>query len=141
MKNVLCCDVSTPKAITATVFRLAFGLSLVLMGLAHYMTIEGYKGLVSSNLGQLEPLGVLWAYILPALLIIGGVCMLLKKYCDIGAWSISLALGSIPVGLLLKAVLGGVSTADLMPMVNSSLIWILVYLIIKHTCCDASHKH
>ena len=137
-KTTLCCDVSTPKGIVCTVLKIAFGLSLILMGVANYMTMDGYKAMVSSDLAQLEPLGQLWAYILPGLLIIGGVCMIIKKYPEIGAWATTIALGSIPVGLLLKAVLGGVSTAELMPMINAAFIWIIAYVMVRKCCYIAT---
>ena len=57
------------------VLRWSFSLSLVFVGLAHYMQFESFKAMVSGGLGPIGVLGLLWAYVLPALMIIGGVSL------------------------------------------------------------------
>lgn len=130
------CCTKSPKCAAALALRLAFGLSLLLIGLAHYMTMAPFKGMVMSGLGPLEPLGALWALVLPALMIVGGALITVNMYMEIGALVAGVALASIPVGMLLKPILGGVALPDVMPAVINSFIWLIVYaLVVKMSCC------
>ncbi|PIR51027.1 hypothetical protein COU78_02600 [Candidatus Peregrinibacteria bacterium CG10_big_fil_rev_8_21_14_0_10_49_24] len=95
-----------------------------------------FKGMVMSGLGPLEPLGALWALLLPALMIVGGALITVNMYMEVGALAAGVALASIPVGMLLKPILGGVALPDVMPAVINSFIWLVVYaLVIKMSCC------
>jgi uncharacterized membrane protein YphA (DoxX/SURF4 family) len=117
--------------------RLSFGLSLLLVGVAHYMGLQGFTLMVSDGLGPLTPLGMLAAYILPALMIVGGGLLVLGMYTDVAVWASGIALAVIPVGVLLKPVLSGVSLADIMPAVINTYIWLLVWAFVvkcTHTC-------
>jgi hypothetical protein len=131
------CDLKSPKAGAATALRLSFGLSLLLVGIAHYMSLEMFSGMVSDGLGALTILGTIWAYVLPALMIVGGALFAVGMYYDVASWVTGLALGSIPVGMLLKPVLSGVALPDVMPMAINAFIWILVYVMVVKlcTCC------
>ncbi|OGJ66971.1 hypothetical protein A3B61_02995 [Candidatus Peribacteria bacterium RIFCSPLOWO2_01_FULL_53_10] len=94
--------------------------------------------MVSDGLGAVSLLGSLWAYIMPALMIIGGALLVADKRRDIEAWATGLALGSIPAGMLLKSVIGGLSLADTMPAAINAFVWILVYgLVVKMSCCGS----
>jgi len=121
--------------IASLLLRLGFGISLLLVGLIHYMTFEPFKGMTAEGLGALEPLGTLWAFILPALMIVGGALLAIGKYKDIGAWCAGIALGSIPVGMLLKPVLSGVALPDVMPAAINAFIWLIVYALVVQCCC------
>ena len=137
-----------PKCIASLVVRVSFGLSLLFVGLVHYMNFAAFKGMVSEDLGALSLFGTLWAYILPALMIIGGALLVIGMFLDIAAWTAGLALASIPAGMLLKSVLSGVSMANTMPAAINAFIWLIVYLIVvkssagccsggKDSCCSA----
>lgn len=131
----------TPKAAAAMCMRISFGVSLLLVGLTHFMTIDAFKGMAMDGLGALEPLGALWAYIMPALMIVGGALIAIGMYLEIGAWAAGIALGSIPVGMLLKPVLSGASLADMMPAAINAFVWLLVYMfVIKFSSCCGSCK-
>jgi uncharacterized membrane protein YphA (DoxX/SURF4 family) len=115
--------------------RISLGVSLLFVGLNHYMTMDGFTGMVSGGLGPLTPLGTIWAYVLPGLMVVGGALLALGMYMDIGSWAAGIALASIPMGLLLKSVVGGVPLTDVMPMVHTTFIWILVYYFAVKSCC------
>lgn len=129
-----------PKAIAGLVLRLTFGLGILLVGLVHYQGISGFTGMVSQGLGPLSGLGTLWAYILPGLMVVGGALIVLRKYCHIATWCVTVALGSIVVGMLLKPVLSGnpAMLGEVMPAVNNAFIWLIFYGVMKKfSCCDS----
>jgi len=131
-----------PKCIASCIVRVSFGLSLLCVGLIHYMTFTAFKGMVSEDLAALSMLGTLWAYILPALMIVGGALFVIGMFMDVAAWAAGLALASIPAGMLLKSVLSGVSIATTMPAAVNAFIWLLVYLVVVKSCasCCAGGK-
>lgn len=131
----------SPKAAAALCARVSFGVSLLLVGIVHFMTIDAFKGMAMDGLGALEPLGALWAYVLPALMIVGGALIALGMYMEIGAWTAGIALGSIPAGMLLKPVLSGASLADMMPAAVNAFVWLIVFmLVIKFNSCGGPCK-
>lgn len=114
----------------------SFSLSLIFVGLTHYMTIDSFRIMVSDGLGPLAPLGTIWAYVFPGLLVIGGLLLLIGKYMDIGVWAVGLALGSIPAGMLLKPLMSGVGLSEMMPPAINAFIWILVFMwVVKCGVC------
>mgnify|MGYP006865008812 CR=1 FL=1 len=132
-----CCNLNDPKTAAKLVLRVSFGLSLLLVGISHYMNLEMFMAMTSDGLGPLEFLGTVWAYILPALQIVGGALFAVGMYYEIAAWSSGVALGSIPVGMLLKPVLSSVALPDMMPAAINAFIWLLVYVLVVKmcTCC------
>lgn len=120
--------------------RVAFGGALALVGVAHYMTLSGFKSMVSDGLGPVAPLGTIWAYVLPALMIVGGVLIVFKKKPDVAAWAAGVSLASIAVGMLLKPVLGGVALSEVMPAVINAFIWLLVYAMVVKCCLAPCEK-
>ena len=132
----MCCDMRNPKVAMKMVFTVSFGLSLLLVGIAHYMSLSDFMGMVSGGLGALTILGTIWAYVLPALMIVGGALYVVGMRPDIAAWTAGVALGSIPVGMLLKTVLGGVALGEMMPHAINAFIWLIIYaFVVKMTCC------
>ena len=128
----------TPKGAAAMCLRVSFGVSLLLVGVVPFMTIDAFQGMTTSGLGALEPLGALWAYILPALMIVGGALMALNMYPEVGVWASGIALASIPVGMLLKPVLSGVELPSVMPAAINAFLWLIVYvLVVKTSCCGS----
>lgn len=118
----------------------SFGLSLLLVGVAHYMTLSDFMGMVSGGLGALTILGTIWAYVLPALMIVGGALFVVGMRADIAAWCTGVALGSIPVGMLLKSVLGGVALGEMMPFAINAFIWMIMYIFVVKFCCCCGCK-
>lgn len=134
-----CCSPKDPKCAAKLALRLSFGLSLLLVGIAHYMTFEMFSMMTSDGLGPLEILGTIWAFVLPALMIVGGALFAVGMYYEIASWAAGLALGSIPVGMLLKPVLSGVALPDMMPAAINAFIWLLVYFfVVKSSSCCGS---
>ncbi len=135
-----CCSSTTsPKGVAALAMRLGFGLSILLIGVHHYMNLSDFIPSVSMGLGPLVPAGIIWAYILPALLIIGGALISIGLFVEVGAWTAGVALGSIAPGLLLKTLLsdGQIGLEMVMPMVINTLIWLLVFFFVvkSMSCC------
>jgi hypothetical protein len=132
-----CCLPKDPKCVAGWLIRLSFGLSLLFVGLAHYMEIEAFAPMVGQGLGPLGNLGELWAYIFPGLMVVGGVLLVLGQYLEVAVWTSGLALAAIPAGLTLKALFGEVALPDLMPGVINAFIWLLVFgCVVKCCCCD-----
>lgn len=132
----------SPKKIVAMALRYSLGLSLLFIGIIHYMDLANFTGMVTVGLGALEPLGVVWAYVLPALQIVAGALLVLGMMKEVAAWAGGIALGSIPAGLLLKPILSGgeISPIEVMPLVADTFIWLFVlYFVIKSMCCCGSN--
>ncbi|MDD5751428.1 MAG: hypothetical protein PHS73_02815 [Candidatus Peribacteraceae bacterium] len=131
-----------PQCIAALVLRVSFGLSLLFVGLVHYMNLTAFRGMVSEDLGALSMFGTLWAYILPALMIVGGALFVIGMFPQVAAWAAGVALGSIPAGMLLKSVLSGVSLANTMPAAVNAFIWLFVFFCTVRFwgCCVGDGK-
>lgn len=128
-----------PKCIAALLLRVSFGLSLLFVGLVHYMTFTAFSGMVSENLGVLSILGTIWAYILPGLMIVGGALFVIGLFPEIAAWTAGIALASIPAGMLLQSVLTAVPLA--MNEAVNAFIWLLVFFFVaKSSACCGSGK-
>lgn len=125
------------KGIACLVVRVTFGLSALLIGLAHYGTIQEFSGFVAMGLGPLAPFGLLWGYIYPGLLVIGGA-LLLAGNSLASTWLLGIAFGSVIVGMLLKPLLGGVALIDVMPATINAYIYLFAYVLaVKCSCCDS----
>jgi hypothetical protein len=135
---------STPKGIATLLCRIAFGLSIAIIGIAHYQNFDGFTVMVTDGFDSGSPLGFVywlaraWAYIMPALLIIGGALLATNRVPKVAAWTAGLALASIPVGMLLKMVTAGVGLDDTMPAAMISLIWIIAFLQVIKGMGDGS---
>lgn len=93
--------------------------------------------MVGSDLGVLQPIGTIWGYILPGLMIIGGLLLAFGIYLHIAAYVAAIALASIPAGLLLKsAITPSLPIDDMISSASTALIWLLVLLAAtKSGCC------
>ena len=109
---------------------------MLFIGLTHYMTIIDFVPMVSSGLGPLEQVGVAWAYVLPGLLVAGGLLYALGMYLLAGTWMLGIGLASIPAGLLLKPVMTGMTLTEAMPPAVNSLVWIAVFLLVTRCCAQ-----
>lgn len=119
---------SDSKKIALVLTRVSFGLALALVGFAHYRDPAAFADFVGSGFPYLwlRSLAMIWGYILPGLLIVGGLSFAFYVSGEVGTWAVGIALGSIPVGMVLKSVLG-TSLSDTMPQVMSAFIWLLVF--------------
>ncbi len=126
--------------VAKVVTRIGFGISLAFVGIAHYLDAASFAEAVGRGLGPLESLGMAWGYILPALLIGGGVLLALGLYTTVGTFLAGVGLLSIPAGLMLKSVLSGISLNETMPPAMNALIWILVFHAAVRGC-HGGHQH
>jgi uncharacterized membrane protein YphA (DoxX/SURF4 family) len=119
---------SHPTSVAKLVVRIGFGIALALVGVAHYLDAATFAEAVGRGLGSLEPVGMAWGYLLPGLMIVGGVLIALGFMPAVGAFVAGVALVSIPAGLMLKSVLSGLSLNDTMPPAMNAIVWILFYV-------------
>lgn len=131
-----CSTPSSSSCIATGIIRTSFGLCLLFVGLTHYMTIPAFVTMVSADLGPLTPLGVAWAYILPGLLVAGGVLYALGMYVHVATWLAGIGLASIPAGLLVKPIMAGLPLSEAMPPAVNAFVWVIVYLLVSR-CCTA----
>lgn len=136
----VCCPTS-PKCVSRCLLKIAFGGALALFGLAHYLDMQGFVAMVTGGFtGVLFALAKLWAYILPALMIIGGALLIANYRLDVAAWCAGIALASIAIGMPLKAVLGTTGlTVEIGQAVNNALLWLLIYVFVVK-CSGCAHK-
>lgn len=137
----ICCPTSS-KCVSKGLLRIAFGATIALYGLSHYLDFTGFSGLTTMGYtGVLFSLAGIWAYVLPALMIVGGVLLVVPYRKDVAAWCIGVALASIAIGMTLKTVLGTLSLADVGEMVNNALLWLLIFVFaVKGGCCGSHAK-
>lgn len=110
------------------IVRVGFGVALALVGIAHYRDAAVFAEAVSRGLDFLEPLGLVWGYLLPGLMIVGGVLIALGFFSTVGTALAGVALVSIPAGLMLKSVLSGLTLNDTMPPAMNAIVWLLFYV-------------
>jgi len=120
------------------VLRITFGLSLAFVGISHYQGFSGFSELVTVGLGPLSFFGSMWAFVMPALMVIGGVLFVMHKHLHLAAWASALALGSIPAGMLLKPVIGNdpAMLSTMMGQAINAFIWLIVLSVVTMTCCE-----
>lgn len=122
--------------------RIGFGLALAFAGFAHYQD-PSYPFMVGSDLGVLQPIGTIWGYILPGLMIIGGLLLAFGIYAHIAAYVAAIALASIPAGLMLKSAISPELPIDeMISSASTALIWLIVLLAATKSsygsCCSTS---
>jgi hypothetical protein len=118
------------RATAAAIARVSFGLSLVCLGLIHYMQFRSFSLVVSDGLGALTIFGMIWSYILPTLYIVGGGLFALNIGMDLAIWLIGIGIGSIAPGMLLKSVMTSIDVTDMMAAANNAFIWMAIFLLI-----------
>lgn len=130
----MCCSGHSAKGVARMFARIGFGLALAFVGFAHYQD-PTFAGQTALGLGVLSPLGMIWGYILPGLMILGGLLLAFGIYMEIAAYAAGLALASIPAGLMLKSAMTGVPLTDTMPYAINAFVWIIVLLMVVKGRC------
>lgn len=129
----------SPTGIIGLIARVSFGISLLSVGLSHYMNFTSFRAMVTGDLGYapIMFLGTLWAYVLPALMIVGGALLVLGMFTEVAVWTSGIAIGSIPAGMLLKSVLSGIPLANQMPDAINAFTWliVLIFVVKLSRCC------
>jgi uncharacterized membrane protein YphA (DoxX/SURF4 family) len=130
------------KKVPKLLVRISFGLSLAFTGIAHYRDAAMFAGMTKEGLGMLEPLATVWGYVLPALMIVGGVLFVVGIVPEIAVWVAGISLASIPAGVILKSAITGFSLGDSMPAAQNAFVWLIVYLLVSKSlfggCCGTS---
>lgn len=126
----MCCSSSSPKCIAKKIVRVGFGLALAFVGFAHYQD-PTFAETVGRGLNALESVGMLWGYVLPGLMILGGLLLAFGIYANVAAAVTAVALVSIPAGLMLKSAIGGISLGDTMPAAMNAFMWIIVFIMVQ----------
>ena len=127
-----------PKCIAGILLRVSLGLSLMFIGVNYYAHVQVLAVTMRTGFGYFTGVADSWAYVMPGLLVIGGVLLLIGQHLDVAAWAAGIALASIPAGLLAKATLGVAPLSAVMPQATQSLLWLIVfYLACSSCCCEA----
>ncbi len=71
-------------------------------------------------------------FLLPALLIFGGGLLAIGRYSYVAALTGGIALGSVPVGLILKTIITGLPLPDMMSASYPTIVWMVaLYLALN----------
>lgn len=111
------------------ILRVSVGISMILIGIAEYRDFAPFVANVTDGLGFLSAFGTVWAYIMPALLVFGGGMLAIGRYSLITAWAGGVAIGLIPIGLLLKTIMTGSPLPDILTAVYPMLIWFIAFYL------------
>lgn len=123
--------------------RVAFGLILVAFGVNHYKDVGGFSEMSSGALSAVPPLAMvagILAYIVPALMIIGGALFAVKQLGCISKTCILASLSGI-IGWASLAVLVGDGAAggSFMPAIQNAAVLLILYWVVKKmSCCGSS---
>lgn len=126
---------------TKKLARISFGLSLLFVGIVHARGLSGFAAFVAQDLGPIAPVGTLWGYVVPFLMIVGGILFVIGMAGELAAWCAALALGSIPAGMLLKSAIDPVAVPleQTMPLAINAFVWIIVLMMVSKgfwKCCS-----
>jgi hypothetical protein len=114
---------------SSLILRVPVGITMVLIGISAYRDFAPFVANVTDGLGFLSPFGTVWAFLLPALLIFGGGFLTIGRYGYIAALTGGTALATIPIGLLLKNTITGVSLPDMLAASYPSMVWIVAFYL------------
>lgn len=115
--------------VSNSILRVSIGISMVLIGISEYRDFAPFLANVTDGLGWMSFPATLWGYILPALLIFGGGLLAAGRYSFVAAWTGGIALGSIPIGLLLKTVMTGSPLPDTLMAAYPSVVWLMAFYL------------
>ena len=138
-----CGNGKCPCTVAPYLPRIAFGLVLAGYGVSHYRNLSGFVGMAKGVFPTVAILGTvasLLAYIVPALMIVGGVLFALKQLCCISKTCILASLSGIIGWAGLAVMVGdGNAAGAMMPMIqNASVLLILYYMVKKASCCKSA---
>ncbi len=117
------------SSVSNLLLRVSIGVSMIFIGIAQYRDFAPFVANVTDGLGFLSAAGTVWSYFLPALLIFGGGMLTVGRYSFVTAWAGGIAIGSIPIGLLLKTVMSGSPLPDILTAIYPMLIWFIAFYL------------
>lgn len=134
----MCCSpYKSPKKVVKLFGRIGIGLGLAFVGFAHYQD-PTFAEATGRGLGVLESVGMMWGYVLPGLMILGGLLLAFGIFLEVAAYATGLAFSSIIAGVLLKSAIGGISLGDTMPLAVNAIIWLIaLQFVMKKPCHGA----
>jgi hypothetical protein len=115
--------------VSSLVIRISLGLSMVMIGTSAYRDLAPFLASVTDGLGWASSFGTVWGYLLPALLIFGGGMLAVGRYSYVAALTGGVALGSIPVGLILKNIITGIPLPDMMAASYPAIVWLVAFYL------------
>lgn len=119
--------------------RIAFGLVLASYGVNHYRHMADFVGMSKSiypTVPALAAIAGILAYIIPALMIVGGVLFALRQLCCISKTCILLSLCGIIGWASLAVMVGdGSSGGAMMPLIQNAAVLLVLYFLIKKSSC------
>ncbi|MBP7114343.1 MAG: hypothetical protein KBA40_02715 [Candidatus Peribacteraceae bacterium] len=120
------------------VLRVPLGLVMVMIGASAYRDFAPFVANITDGLGWVSSFGYVWAFILPALLIFGGALLAIGRYSYVAALTGGIALGSVPVGLILKNIITGVPLPDMMIASYPTIVWMVAFYLALNPMPDMS---
>ncbi len=141
-----CCS-SSPKKCLGAVYapclaRIAFGLVLFSYGANHLRFISGFVEMSKSVYPSVPALGSvmgLIAYIVPLVMMVGGILFIVKQMPGLSKLCILGSLSGIIAWASLAVLVGDErSTGAMMPMIQNAAVMIVLYFVIKKMSCCAA---
>ncbi len=120
------------------VLRVPLGVSMVMIGASAYRDFAPFVANVTDGLGWASSFGYVWAFILPALLLFGGGMLAIGRYSYVAALTGGVALGSVPMGLILKNIITGIPLPDMMSASYPTIVWMMAFYLALNTLPDTS---
>ena len=109
-------------------------------GVSHYRNLSGFVGMAKGVFPTVAVLGTissLLAYIVPALMIVGGVLFALKQLCCISKTCILASLSGIIGWAGLAVMVGdGNAAGAMMPMIQNAAVLLILYYMVKKASCS-----
>lgn len=143
-----CCSPSSGSKFNPSCYahwfpRVAFGLILVAFGVNHYKDVSGFSAMSSGALSSVPALGMvagILAYIVPALMIIGGALFAVRQLGNISKTCILASLSGIIAWASLAVLLGdGAAGGSFMPAIQNAAVLLILYWVVKKmSCCGSS---
>ena len=120
------------------VLRVPLGISMVMIGASAYRDFAPFVANVTDGLGWASSFGYVWAFILPALLLFGGGMLAIGRYSYVAALTGGVALGSVPMGLILKNIVTGIPLPDMLSASYPTIVWMIAFYLALNTLPDSS---
>ena len=120
------------------VLRVPLGLVMVMIGASAYRDFAPFVANITDGLGWVSSFGYVWAFVLPALMIFGGGMLAIGRYSYVVALTGGVALGSVPVGLILKNIITGVPLPDMMAASYPTIVWMIAFYLALNPMPDMS---
>ncbi len=120
---------TSASAVSNLILRVSVGVTMLLIGISEYRDFAPFLASVTDGLGWMSSVVTVFAYMLPALLIFGGGLLAIGRYSFVAAWTGGIALGLVPVGLVLKTVMTGSPLPDMLTAAYPPVVWLIAFYL------------